>query len=218
MAIAKLKTWLETTGLDPDGRLPPERELADTIGVSRAELRKSLAILETEGLIWRHVGKGTFLVGGMRHEKPDISALAHRTSPPEAMQVRMIIEPEVAALAARQATGAQIQRLRLLCVQMRRTPAWPDYQQLDAEFHAALAQAAGNSLLAELHAIVNDVRRSVVWGGLAKHTLGPPADYHSFAEHEEIVACIERRDRQAAAQAMRRHLTATSQDLMGDHP
>lgn len=218
MAIARLKAWIETAERAPDGRLPAERDLAGTLGLSRAELRKALARLESEGLIWRHVGKGTFLTGGPRHEAPDLSSLAHRTSPPEAMQVRMIIEPEVAALAARQATGAQIARLRQLCVQMRRTPAWPDYQQLDADFHAALAEAAGNGLLAELHGMVNDVRRSVVWGGLAKRTLGPPADYHSFAEHEAIVACIEDRDRQAAAEAMRRHLTATSQDLMGDHP
>jgi DNA-binding FadR family transcriptional regulator len=132
------------------------------------------------------------------------------------MQARMIIEPEVAALAARHANGAQIQRLRSLCARMRSSPAWPEYQQLDVEFHAALAAAAGNSLLAELHAIVNDVRRSVVWGGLAKRTLGPPADYHSFAEHEAIVAAIESRDRKGAEEAMRRHLASTSDDLIGD--
>jgi DNA-binding FadR family transcriptional regulator len=218
VAIAQLKSWLEKTDLPADGRLPPERDLAATFGMSRAELRKSLAILEAEGLIWRHVGKGTFLSGHARRERPDIASLAHRTSPPEAMQVRMILEPEIAALAARQATGAQIQQLQALCLQMRRTPAWPEYQLLDAQFHTAIAGAAGNGLLAELHAIVNDVRRSVVWGGLAKRTLGPPADYHSFAEHEAIVAAIENRDRQGAAESMRRHLLSTSRDLMGESP
>jgi DNA-binding FadR family transcriptional regulator len=218
MAIAQLKTWLEEAELPADGRLPAERELADTLGLSRAELRKSLAILEAEGMIWRHVGKGTFLAGPQQRQKADMSSLAHRTSPPEAMQARMIIEPEVAALAARQATGAQIQHLRALCVQMRSASGWPEYQQLDGDFHAALATSTGNSLLAELHAIVNDVRRSVVWGGLAKRTLGPPKDYHSFAEHEMIVTAIENRDRQGAAEAMRRHLSSTYQDLIGDQP
>ncbi len=218
MVIDPLKAWLKTAKLPSDGRLPPERDLAGKLGLSRAELRKALAILEAEGLIWRHVGKGTFLASQARHEKPDLAALAHRTSPPEAMQARMIIEPEVAALAARQATGAQIQHLRSLCLRMRGCPAWPEYQQLDVEFHAALAAAAGNTLLAELHAIVNDVRRAVVWGGLAKRTLGPPPDYHSFAEHEAIVEAIESRDRQRAAEAMRLHLMSTSRDLLGDQP
>lgn len=127
----------------------------------------------------------------------------------------MIVEPEVAGLAARCATGAQIARLKALCAEMRKVRAWPDYQQLDAELHAALADAAGNDLLAELHAIVNEVRRSVVWGGLDKRTPGPPREYRSFAEHDAIVAAIENRDRPAAVEAMRRRLSATYTELLG---
>jgi DNA-binding FadR family transcriptional regulator len=217
LAAADLKAWISTIDLPSDGRLPPERELAEMLGKSRAELRKSLAMLEAEGVLWRHVGKGTFLAKHARTaDKPDVASIAHRTSPPEAMQVRMILEPEVAGLAARGATGAQIAELKALCIEMRRASSWPEYQQLDVRFHTALAQAAGNSLLAELHGLVNEVRRSVVWGGLAKRTLGPPKDYHSFAEHEAIISAIEARDRAGAMDAMRKHLNATSADLMGD--
>jgi DNA-binding FadR family transcriptional regulator len=217
LAVVDLKALISKIDLPPDGRLPPERELAERLGISRAELRKSLAMLEAEGVLWRHVGKGTFLAKHSRNtDKPDVASIAHRTSPPEAMQVRMILEPEVAGLASRVATGAQIAELKALCIEMRRATSWPDYQQLDVRFHTTLAQAAGNSLLAELHGIVNEVRRSVVWGGLAKRTLGPPKDYHSFAEHEAIVSAIEVRDRVGAMDAMRTHLNATSTDLMGD--
>jgi DNA-binding FadR family transcriptional regulator len=211
----RLRSWLKETELPSSGRLPPERQLAGILGLSRAELRKGLALLEAEGLLWRRVGKGTFLSAPTQRDRPDTISLAHRTSPPEAMQVRMIIEPEVAGLAARCATGAQIARLKALCVEMRKVCAWPDYQQLDVEFHTALAEAAGNSLLAEIHAIVNEVRRSVVWGGLNKRTLGPPPEYHSFAEHESIVAAIEKRNRPAAMEAMRGHLAATEAELLG---
>ncbi len=217
MSAVELKTWISTIELPTDGRLPPERELAGVLGMSRAELRKSLAMLEAEGVIWRHVGKGTFLAQRARSgDRPDVESIAHRTSPPEAMQVRMILEPEVAGLAARGATSAQIAELKAFCIEMRRATSWPAYQQLDVQFHTALAQAAGNSLLTELHGLVNEVRRSVVWGGLAKRTLGPPKDYHSFGEHEAIVLAIENRDRAGAMDAMRRHLNATSADLMGD--
>jgi DNA-binding FadR family transcriptional regulator len=215
VVTARLRSWLDEAELPSSGRLPPERQLADILSLSRAELRKGLALLEAEGLLWRHVGKGTFLSAPTRRKRPDTTLLAHRTSPPEAMQARMLIEPEVTGLAARCATGAQIARLKALCAEMRKVCAWPDYQQLDVEFHTTLADAAGNSLLAEIHAIVNEVRRSVVWGGLAKRTLGPPPDYHSFAEHEEIVAAIEKRNRPAAMEAMRRHLAATESELLG---
>ncbi len=218
MAIAALKSWIGKAELPLDGRLPPERQLSEQLGLSRAELRKALAMLEAEGALWRHVGKGTFLAQHARSPtgKPDVASVAHRTSPPEAMQVRMILEPEVAGLAARGANGAQIAELRALCIEMRRSAAWPEYQQLDVRFHELLAQAAGNNLLAELHQFVNEVRRSVVWGGLAKRTLGPPKDYHSFAEHEVILAAVEARDQVGAKDAMRRHLTSTSRDLMGE--
>ena len=218
MTTSQLRYWMEKAELPSDGRLPAERQLATELGMSRAELRKALAMLEAEGLLWRHVGKGTFLTAQPRDPggKPDVAAVAHRTSPPEAMQVRMILEPEVAGLAARAATGAQIAELNALCVEMRRVSAWPEYQQLDVRFHTVLAEAAGNSLLAEIHGFVNNVRRSVVWGGLAKRTLGPPKDYHSFAEHEAILAAVESRDRAAAVDAMRRHLQSTSNDLMGE--
>jgi DNA-binding FadR family transcriptional regulator len=215
MVTTQLRNWLEEADLPSNGRLPPERGLAAMLGLSRAELRKGLALLEAEGLLRRHVGKGTFLSTSARHERPDPVALAHRTSPPQAMQVRMIIEPEVAGLAARCATGAQIARLKALCAEMRKVRTWPDYQQLDGEFHKALADAAGNDLLAELHSIVNEVRRSVVWGGLDKRTPGPPPEYHSFDEHEAILAAIESRDRAAAMEAMRRHLSATDNELLG---
>ncbi len=218
MAISQLRTWIEKTELPSDGRLPPERQLAAELSMSRAELRKALAMLEAEGVLWRHVGKGTFLTAQARNPdgKPDVAYVAHRTSPPEAMQVRMILEPEVAGLAARMANGAQIAEMRALCLEMRRVGAWPEYQQLDVRFHTVLAEAAGNSLLAELHGFVNEVRRAVVWGGLAKRTLGPPKDYHSFGEHEAIVAAIEDRDRAGAMEAMRQHLLSTSKDLMGE--
>ncbi|NKJ39358.1 FCD domain-containing protein [Rhizobium tropici] len=211
----QLRQWLETAQIRPDGRLPPERELAVTLGLSRAELRKGLALLEAEGLLWRRVGKGTFVSAPAERRRPDASAMAERVSPPEAMQVRRVLEPEIAALAARTATGLQIARMKALCAEMRKAPAWPDYQRLDCEFHASIAAAAGNNLLAEIFDIVNEVRRRVVWGGLDKRSYGPPADYHSFDEHEAIVAAIESRDRAGAAEAMRNHLVATELDLMG---
>jgi len=60
-ALARLRSYLAQIEMPLDSRLPPERELAETLGVTRAGLRKALAVLESENQIWRHVGKGTFI-------------------------------------------------------------------------------------------------------------------------------------------------------------
>jgi DNA-binding FadR family transcriptional regulator len=215
--LGQLRQWLATSGLPEDGRLPPERELAARLDVNRAEVRKALAVLEAEGRVWRHVGKGTFATravprgGGER--RPDLGEIADGTSPPEAMQARLIIEPELARLAALHATRAQLDEMRRLAVAMRAVPGWAEYEDLDFRFHELIAEASGNRLLLEVERLVNGVRRSVVWGHLARRPVGPSPDYHSFDEHDAIVAAVAQRDRRGAAEAMRRHLESTARAL-----
>ncbi|WP_305988368.1 FadR/GntR family transcriptional regulator [Roseibium sp. MMSF_3544] len=208
-ALDLLRGWLNQSGLRPGGRLPPERELCDTLGVSRGVLRKALTVLEAEGVVHRKVGKGTFLgdayaIAGATSES--LMFLADRTSPHEAMVARLIMEPELTALAAVHATPRHLVRLRELTQEMRAATSWPSYEELDFAFHTEIAEAAGNTLLSELHWLVNKVRVSVVWSRLDVPEGGPPADYHSFTEHEAIVAALERRDVTGAKNAMRAHL------------
>lgn len=221
--LSLLRDWLASADLSENGRLPPERDLAERFAVKRAQIRKALAVLEAEGRVWRHVGKGTFLSagpsGGARGSlsgPPDIEAIADRTSPPEAMQARLIIEPELARLAALKATSAQIAELRDLCHRMRAAVTWSAYEELDWRFHNLIAEASGNTLLVEVQHLVNGVRRSVVWGRLAKRPVGPSPDYHSFDEHDAIVQAVAERDRRGAADAMRRHLASTASSLDED--
>jgi DNA-binding FadR family transcriptional regulator len=214
--LGEVRGWLAGAKLAGGERLPPERELASRLGMSRADLRKALAVLEAEGRVWRHVGKGTFLTELPDGTQRDVAALADRTSPPEAMEARFVVEPEIARLAAIKATSAQIADLRQLCGEMRQARNWSEYESLDWRFHNLLAQASGNMLLAELQYIVNGVRRSVVWGHLSKRPVGPSPDYHSFAEHDAIVDAIARRDRRAASDAMRAHLNSTASTLVSE--
>jgi DNA-binding FadR family transcriptional regulator len=139
--------------------------------------------------------------------------IAARTSPMAAMQARSVIEPELGRLAALNATSAQIAEMRDLCAQMRLARSWEDYAELDWRLHNAIAEATGNVLLVEIQLLLNGVRRYVVWGGLIKRPVGPPADYHSFGEHEQIVDAIEARDGDAAMRAMLAHLGGTRSHL-----
>lgn len=214
--LRDIKSWLAASSL-PNGRLPPERELALRFGVGRAELRKSLAVLEAEGWLERQVGRGTFLKpqAGIGLY-PNAEQIAARTSPPEAMRARMMVEPEIARYAAVNATSLQVALMRDLNLRMRSTKTWTEYEDLDWKFHDLLAESTGNFLLIEIQRMVNGVRRAVVWGHLEKRPVGPAVDYHSFAEHDAIIDAIARRNRNEAAQAMRLHLQSTASALRDD--
>lgn len=214
-----LRDYLRDAGIKPGDRLPPERSLSETLGVSRSELRKALALMEANGFLDRQVGRGTFLTGPQQALDGDltsISLIAERTSPHEAMMARLALEPQLAGQAAIHASGRQIAKAEALAAEMRAATDWETYENLDATFHETIAHAAGNSLLAELHRIVNRVRIKVVWARLDVPEGGPPADYHSFAEHEAIVAALRRRDRAGAQEAMRAHLRSISATLLTD--
>jgi DNA-binding FadR family transcriptional regulator len=214
--LQQFREWLAVATLPSDGRLPPERKLAQQFGVNRAELRKAYAVLEAEGHLWRHVGKGTFVTNPAARGRSHIDDIADHTSPFEAMQARRIIEPELARLAALNATRGQIAEMRSLADKMRAARNWSEYEESDVRFHAKIAEASGNGLMAELHAILNGVRRAVVWGKLDIRPEGPSPDYHSFAEHDSIVDAIANRDRQGAAEAMDRHLNGILSTMADD--
>lgn len=223
--LERLREWVLGAQLPEDGRLPPERVLAADFGVSRAEARKALAALEFEGLVERHVGRGTFRTSGAaapsgeagalgRHL--DLRRLVEHTSPHEAMVARLAIEPELTSLAAINAAPRQLAEAAALASAMRSADRWSDYERMDARFHELIAEAASNSLLLELHRIINAVRLQTVWARLDTSDVGPPPDYHSFQEHDAIVAALERRDRSAAHAAMSAHLKSILQEMIFD--
>ena len=214
-----LAGWLESSGAVAGDRLPPERDLCERLGISRGELRKALTALEAEGIVERHVGRGTFLrtpTAANSGSEPLVRRLAEITSPHAAMMARLSLEPELAAQAAIHAAPRHLTEARQLAESMKDAADWDEYEALDARLHELIAVASGNPLLAELHRIVNAVRASVVWSNLELPQGGPPADYHSFDEHDAIIEALEKRDRIAAHAAMRKHLKTTRDALLKD--
>lgn len=212
--LDRLRGWLLSEANAVGTRLPPERTLAEHLSVTRAELRKALLVLEVEGRLKREVGRGTVVLNPLEKNGSVLTdailrTLAARTGPHEAMMARLVLEPELARLAALHATQLQIARARALAENMRQVDDWAAYEKLDHAFHDLVAEAAGNPLLHEMHRMLNAVRQSVVWRHLSLPKDGPPADYHSFSEHEALVRALETRDRTGAKDAMRAHLEAT---------
>jgi DNA-binding FadR family transcriptional regulator len=216
-ALVQLQAYLAQREQPGDGRLPPERELCETLGVSRGDLRKALAVLEKDGRIWRHVGKGTFIGTRPISETVAISEIAGRSNPSDVMRARLILEPEIAREAALHATFDDIAGMRQSLAQTRAATSWRQYEHLDNLLHRQIAQAARNTLLLGLFDVLNAIRRTVVWGRLRADGARPPADHHSFADHERIVAAVAERDLGGAAAAMRLHLQQVGRRLIPVH-
>jgi len=212
--MTQLHGFLASASLPGDGRLPPERELAEMLGVKRTELRKGLAVLEREGQLWRHVGKGTF-VGPKPPQLVDIADLAQRSNPVQVMKARIGLEPELARLAAINASVAESAALAALNAACRAAGSWREYEAHDARFHHQIAEAAHNPILLALLETLNAVRRAVTWGRPRPSQGHPPADHHSFADHDRIADAIANREPAAAAEAMRRHLQNVEDRLIG---
>lgn len=216
-ALTQLKAWLAQKELPDDGRLPPERELCEILGVTRGGLRKALAILEQNGELWRQVGKGTF-VGSKPQEQPQsVASIAEGSNPIEIMQARLMFEPMLASEAAVNATGGHLDELTRCIQQQREAQTWRQYENADNRFHRIIAEASGNSVLVSLFDQLNAVRRAVVWGRLRHEADHPPSSHHSFSQHECIVKAISDRDPQSAYQLMYDHLLAVRQALMKNH-
>jgi DNA-binding FadR family transcriptional regulator len=213
-ALTQLKAYLAQQDLPANTRLPPEREMSEILGVPRGELRKALAILEDDGELWRHVGKGTFVGTRPVDEIGTIAGVANQTNPADVMRTRLLIEPEIAREAALHATLDDIREMRACIKASMLSETWRQYENWDNRLHRAIAEATHSTLLLALFDTLNAVRRTVVWGRLREGKDRPPENHHSFGEHLAIVDAIEHRDLDAAANMMRQHLRTVRRNLL----
>lgn len=212
-ALAALRLFLAEEGPALNERLPAERDLCCALGLSRSRLRKGLAVLEAEGQIWRHVGRGTFVGPRPIPNLGDVELLTSMTSPTAVMEARMSVEPQLARLASLHGTEADFAEMRQCNRRCRAAKGWRFYEAWDNNFHQAVAAATQNKLLISLFDTLNAVRRTVVWGQL-RTTEVPPSDHDSFEEHDAIHAAIASRDPDLAAEHMRAHLKSVRDRIL----
>ena len=171
--LTQLRAYLAHAGGLAGARLPPERQLAEELGVSRGTLRHALADLEAEGLIWRHVGRGTFIGNRPVDTVQDLSEVTRRTNPAGVMEARLALEPELARLAALHATPADLDELAECVRESRAAGDWRTYEYWDNRLHRAVAQATANIVLLALFDSLNTIRRTVTWGRLRRFAAAP---------------------------------------------
>ncbi|HET7031979.1 MAG TPA: FadR/GntR family transcriptional regulator [Casimicrobiaceae bacterium] len=190
-------------------RLPPERELAGLLGVSRTSVREAIIALEIAGRVEVRVGTGIFVTHPPARKAPASQAEVSDSGvgPFELLAARAVIEGETAALAAKHARKADLGALRETIVRMREH-AEDDGERdaADRAFHVRIAEATGNGALA--HAVANlwDLRRGDLWSRIEVHFHTAALRAKTLADHEAIVAALAARDADGARKAMHRHL------------
>jgi DNA-binding FadR family transcriptional regulator len=198
----------------PGSKLPTERALVEQLAAPRSAIRRALDVLERDGLVIRHVGRGTFLTEAVLQP---VEGAPANTSPAEIMQVRLLLEPQVATLAARVATQADLDRITECLDAGGGSEDFEGFEAWDARLHRAIAQAAHNGLLMNMFDVLNTARALPVWGTLKRRTSTPELRRCYHDEHTAIVDALRDRDPAGAGEAMRTHLENVSDNLLGRH-
>src|SRR5437867_2027670 len=213
--VRQIKTMISEGRLNSGDQLPPERDLAEKFVVSRTSVREALRALESLGLVEIRPGEGTFV------REVSVEALieplamvmfSQREAIGELFEARRLLEPAIAALAARRATPEEVREMeRILGEQAKEIAAGRTGLPQDAEFHAAIASAAHNQAITRLvHGIMD------LLGQSREESLNAPGrPMRSHQDHRRVLEAIRQRDEHAAEHAMRDHVSAVEGLVVG---
>jgi GntR family transcriptional repressor for pyruvate dehydrogenase complex len=211
--VQQVEDSILTGKLKAGDQLPPERELALEFGVSRTAVREAVKALREKGLVEAYPGRGTFITEGTSQAVRQSLDRMIKIGQPEGssflVEVRGILEPEIAALASTRADEEDLKTMREAVEVMDKAKRDPDaYIEADLDFHLALAEAAANpiilSLIDSIVGLLREQRMKIfqVAGGPER------GQYH----HKQILKAIEQHDPMAAKEAMKAHLQQVKED------
>jgi DNA-binding FadR family transcriptional regulator len=203
--LEKVRNFLAELREQGIAQVPPERELVGRVGLTRSRLRSALRKLADEGLIWREVGNGTFFGQRPLAGIAETGELSNLTNPREVMEARLVLEPELAHLAAFRARQHHITELETCLEKMRHSPSRGDWTFWDQRFHYTIGQAADNTLLLVLFETVQKNMGRGTWGQLTDKLEGSSTE-GSMRDHEAIFDPIRNRNPDGARLAMISHL------------
>jgi GntR family transcriptional regulator, transcriptional repressor for pyruvate dehydrogenase complex len=209
--VERLGGAIRTGLLTPGSKLPPERELAERLRISRSTLRQALTTLVQSGHLTSARGRsgGTFVA-----ESPPLSDRGIDPLDGDAhgvLDLRVAIELGAVALALERASNRDLDRLGEWIERMQDPPDFESYRRADVRFHVGLAEAARSprlvAAMSDVHAQLTDL--------LALIAHPSPVLAHANAQHERIAELVRRRDRARAVRLMREHIEGTEHILAG---
>ena len=211
--VQQVEESIQNGALKAGDKLPPERDLAEQFGVSRTAVREAVKALREKGMVEAYPGRGTFVMEGSSH--PIRLSLDRMVKAGQGegsrylTEVREMMEPEIAAMAAERADGEDVAALRDCVAVMDGAKRDPDaFIEADLDFHLALAEAAANPIILSLiDSIVGLLREQRM--GIFQVEGGPErGQYH----HKRILEAVEHRDSGGAREAMKAHMRQVRED------
>lgn len=201
--------------LQPGTRLPPERDLAEMLGVSRPSVREALIALETAGYIEVRTGDGTFV---RRPSGPifTMEGADYGPGPVEQFEARRAVEPACAKLAARVASREQIDNLEASLIRMKESAASGiNPAEEHRVFHTSLADASGNSILAGAVRELWRLRQAELWSTLRKRVEHPSSWERGFIFRRALIDCLWKRDELGAWTEVDNHFARMERQYFG---
>ncbi|MFB6676144.1 FadR/GntR family transcriptional regulator [Streptomyces sp. NPDC056390] len=201
--LDRLRAYVAEGGLRAGDRLPPERDLAARLGVSRASVKQAIVVLEVQGLVEARHGGGTYLMRDSLDAEPVEHMVERRRRLPDVLEAREALETKLAELAAERRTEEDLAALhKALDLMAADIEAGGHGVEGDRLFHAAVTAAAHSALLAEfMRSIADQVTES-----RTESLRQPRRPARSLAQHRAILEAIETGRPAPAAAAMRRHV------------
>lgn len=204
----RVEALLAEIGVQPGEQIPTEREFVTRLGLSRAGVRRTLAELQAEGKVIRHVGRGTFLIGSS-------AADPCHTSPSDVMVVRRLIEPATARLIVSVANQDDIAEIQRCVDRSEAATTFADFERWDGALHRAMVDATHSPLLARIYGVIDDARSESLWGVLKQRSYSAETRDSYEKDHRKIMEAIARRDADAAASSVTNHLDNVTARLLG---
>ena len=196
-------------------RLPTERELSATLTVSRAALRTSLARLERDGVLWRHIGKGTFFGPRPNVEGRSLISLINSVmSPYNLLEFQLLVEPACCSLTALRANSQDIEKLRHAINRMGAAQSVDEFNIWDNRFHLHIVEFSKNNLISGIFEALSAEKSFRIFGDLRAAMTTPERREIYMAQHVAVYDAIQKRDAQAAETAMREHLSRVGNDVL----
>jgi len=214
----QLRVLIESGEFPAGARLPPERDLAVQLGVSRPSVREALIALEVEGRVEVRMGSGIYV----RAADPSArnAAVSHEAeSPLETIRARQLIESELAAYAALHMRRAQVAGLReAIAVMEQEAAAGQTPTEGDRLFHTRIAEACENSVLLRVVSDLFDERHNPLFEQLGSHFETAGSWAIAIDEHRAVIDAIAHQSPQGAREAMARHLANSHDRFMQSWP
>lgn len=210
-----LKKRIDSGEWQEQGRIPPERELADEFGVARNTVRRAVGLLQESGAVSRQVGRGTFLVAANVGTLAAAIKRMEGASPADMMEVRQLLEPAAAAFAATNASAGEIEAVREAHLEACGATDMPVFENWDAEFHHRIFNCSRNEFLREIHNLMRVLRNQAPWFEMKKRSFSEERRQTYCQEHEAILVALVKRDTDSAREAMLQHLKTVERNLLG---